>query len=43
MDVKPYITNGRTMVPIRFVCEVFGYTVKWDGTGTVPVVRLSSK
>lgn len=44
MDVKPFVTNNeRTMVPIRFIGEAFGYDVKWDGTGTVPVVRLSSK
>lgn len=44
MDVKPFITSSeRTMVPIRFICEAFGYDVKWDGTGTVPVVRLTSK
>lgn len=42
MDVKPFILNGRTMVPIRFVGEVFGYTVKWDGSGSVAVVRLTS-
>lgn len=44
MDVKPFVTNNeRTMVPIRFISEAFGYDVKWDGTGTVPVVRLTSK
>jgi len=44
MDVKPFVTNsGRTMVPIRFIGEAFGNNVKWDGTGSVPVVRLSSK
>ena len=44
MDVKPFVTNNeRTMVPIRFIGEAFGYDVKWDGSGTVPVVRLSSK
>lgn len=43
MDVSPYILNGRTMVPIRFITETFGYDVKWDSSGTVPVVKLSSK
>lgn len=44
MDVKPFVTNNeRTMVPIRFIGEAFGYDVKWDGSGIVPVVRLSSK
>lgn len=43
MDVKPFVTNNeRTMVPIRFIGEAFGYDVKWDGSGTVPVVKLTS-
>lgn len=30
MDVAPYVTSkGRTMVPLRFISEVFGATVKW--------------
>ncbi|MDO5725643.1 MAG: stalk domain-containing protein [Tissierellia bacterium] len=30
MDVAPFIENGRTMVPIRFVAEALGYKVSWD-------------
>ena len=30
MDVAPMITNGRTMLPARFVAENLGYTVEWD-------------
>lgn len=30
MDVAPYITNGRTMLPIRFVAESLGYEVSFD-------------
>ncbi len=30
-DVEPVIINGRTMVPIRQLAEVFGYTVEWNG------------
>lgn len=30
MDVAPYITNGRTMLPIRFVAESIGYEVTFD-------------
>ncbi|MBQ3022949.1 MAG: right-handed parallel beta-helix repeat-containing protein [Clostridia bacterium] len=29
-DVAPYIENGRTMVPLRFVSEAFGAQVDWD-------------
>ena len=32
LDVAPYIVNGRTLVPIRFISEVFGADVSWDGT-----------
>jgi acetyl esterase/lipase len=31
MDAPPAIMNGRTMLPIRFVAEGFGYDVDWDG------------
>lgn len=47
MDAKPFVTSTpnaeRTMVPIRFICEAFGYNVEWDGSGSVPVVKLTSK
>ncbi|MFV0439792.1 MAG: stalk domain-containing protein [Lachnospirales bacterium] len=29
-DQQPVIINGRTLVPIRFVAEDLGYTVRWD-------------
>lgn len=30
MDAAPYIKNGRTMVPIRFIAESMGATVEWN-------------
>lgn len=30
MDVAPHIENGRTVEPIRYVCEALGATVNWD-------------
>ena len=27
----PRIENGRTFIPVRFVSEMLGYTVTWDG------------
>lgn len=30
MDVAPYIKNGRTMLPIRYVAEALGMSVSWD-------------
>lgn len=29
-DVKPFIENDRTLVPIRFISETLGYSVKWN-------------
>lgn len=29
-DAKPYIADGRTMVPLRVITEAFGCDVKWD-------------
>lgn len=31
MDAKPYIEDGYTMVPIRFIVESFGFNLEWDG------------
>lgn len=30
MDTVPYVTNGRTMLPVRFVAESLDYTVTFD-------------
>jgi len=40
LDVAPFIDKaaGRTMVPLRFIAEVLGYEVKWDGnTRTITI------
>ena len=29
MDTKPYIKDGRTMLPLRYVAEALGYRVAW--------------
>lgn len=31
MDVAPYATEGRTLIPARYVAEFFGQKVDWDG------------
>lgn len=39
LDVTPVLINDRTMLPIRFIAEQFGYTVLWDGdTQTVTIL-----
>lgn len=30
LDVAPVIINGRTMLPVRFVAESFGFNVNWN-------------
>ncbi|HEY9061966.1 MAG TPA: beta-propeller domain-containing protein [Pseudobacteroides sp.] len=29
-DVRPFVKDGRTLIPVRFVAESFGAEVKWD-------------
>ena len=43
MDVSPFITNSRTMVPIRFVAEAFGIEVTpvYNNDGTTANVLFS--
>ncbi|MDT2304588.1 copper amine oxidase N-terminal domain-containing protein [Paenibacillus larvae] len=31
LPVAPFIENGRTLVPLRFVGEVLGLDITWDG------------
>ena len=30
LDVAPFIKDGRTMVPVRFISESLNYDVKWE-------------
>lgn len=40
IDTPAIIENGRTLVPIAFLTEYFGYAVDWDGeTKTVNVTK----
>ncbi|MBT9175087.1 MAG: hypothetical protein DDT22_00761 [candidate division WS2 bacterium] len=40
MDAAPYIEEGRTMVPVRFLAEGLGGTVDWDGATKIVTVRF---
>lgn len=43
MDVTPYVRDGRTYVPVRFVAEAFGCNVGWDpNTQTVIIVDVDA-
>lgn len=40
LDVAPWIKQGRTLVPVRFLAEAFGFAVAWDNaTRTVSITR----
>ena len=39
MDTAPVILNGRTMVPVRFVAENFGYSVAWKAAEQTVVIQ----
>lgn len=43
LDTAPKIINGRTMLPIRFVAESFGFRVFWDGTNSVITITNASE
>ena len=39
LDIAPFIVNGRTLIPIRFISETFGSEVVWDAlTKTVTII-----
>lgn len=42
MDIEPTVLNGRTIVPLRFIAEAFGYVVDFK-SGDVLTVYLTSQ
>ena len=38
MDIAPYIENGRTMIPARYVSELFGQSIQWVPEGRIAAV-----
>lgn len=38
MDVAPIVTNGRTLVPVRYMAELLGKAVIWDGTNRKVII-----
>ena len=43
MDVAPYATEGRTLIPARYMAEFFGQSVVWDSeTRTVVITEEKS-
>lgn len=39
MDIAPVVLNGRTMVPVRFAAENFGYSVAWKAAEQTVVIQ----
>jgi hypothetical protein len=39
LDTAAVMKNGRTMVPVRFISEVFGCKVNWNGTSNTVLVE----
>ena len=39
MDVAPYIKNGRTMLPIRYIAEALGMSVDWDAKTRTVIIQ----
>lgn len=38
-DVAPFIKNGRTMMPLRYVAEALGLEVKWDNSTRTAILK----
>ncbi len=43
LSVPPTIKNGRIMVPVRFIAESLGSTVKWDGNANMVIIQTIEK
>jgi flavodoxin/acetyl esterase/lipase len=43
LDVTPVIIGGRTMLPIRFIAESFGFDVAWDGVNREVTLTVSAR
>jgi len=39
MDDPPIIHNNRTMIPLRFTSEAFGFFVDWDSAGRAAIIN----
>lgn len=42
IEVPPVIINGRTMLPIRFIAESFGFNVDWNSTEQIITINKLS-
>ncbi len=42
LDLMPKLINGRTLLPLRAVAEMYGYDVEWDGTTRTVYIDTSN-
>lgn len=42
LDTAAFVLQGRTFVPVRFVSEILGALVSWDGTNSRVVITTSN-
>jgi hypothetical protein len=40
VNVPPVIVNGRTLVPLRFLANAFGWDLQWDNVTRTVTVRI---
>ncbi len=43
LEAAPYIKNGRTMVPLRFIAQGFGRQVAWSPSASTAVITQSRR
>lgn len=43
LEVAPYLSNNRTMVPLRFIAEGMGATVEWVGESRTVIIKQGDK
>ncbi|MFC7682139.1 NlpC/P60 family protein [Paenibacillus sp. GCM10028914] len=43
MDTKMRVIGGRTFVPLRFVTDVFGFTLNWDSKNNIAMLSTDGK
>ncbi|WP_138160380.1 copper amine oxidase N-terminal domain-containing protein, partial [Peptoniphilus catoniae] len=42
MDIAPYIKEGRTMLPVRYVAEALGFDVDWNESTRTVILKEGS-
>jgi hypothetical protein len=42
IDAAPFIENGRTLVPVRYLGDAIGATTNWDGTSNTVTLTMGN-